>query len=106
LQAGEEPSFISTGAAAARKCANGVAPIGHFVGMAVRKFAHVALLIFILGKSAAPMKELFTAAPWLHYYDDYFFVNVGEPFCAHVCARLTFADCQHSLVLFDGSGVV
>ena len=41
----------------------------------LRKLVHVALFFFILGKSAAPIKELFTPAPWLHFYDDYFFVN-------------------------------
>ena len=40
-----------------------------------RKAVHLALFFFIIGKSAAPIKELFTPALWLHFYDDYFFVN-------------------------------
>lgn len=46
----------------------------------LRAIVHLALLAFILGKSAAPMKELFGKAPWLSYYDDYFFVNAQGVF--------------------------
>lgn len=41
---------------------------------------HMLLLGFILCKSAAPLKELFSPAPWLAYYDDYFFVNAQGVF--------------------------
>lgn len=41
---------------------------------------HVFLAVFIACKSAAPLKELFTPAPWLAYYDDYFFVNAQGVF--------------------------
>jgi hypothetical protein len=40
----------------------------------------MCLVMFILVKSVAPVKELFTPAPWLHYYDDYFFVNAQGVF--------------------------
>ena len=36
---------------------------------------HAALVAFIAYKSVAPLKELFSAAPWLHTYDDYMFVS-------------------------------
>ena len=45
-----------------------------------RLLVHCALLVFILAKSAAPLKELFTPAPWLAYYDDFFFVNAQGVF--------------------------
>jgi hypothetical protein len=35
----------------------------------------VVLFFFIMHKSVEPIKELYSPAPWLHYYDDYFFVN-------------------------------
>jgi hypothetical protein len=31
--------------------------------------------VFILIKSIAPLQELFSPSPWLHFYDEYFFVN-------------------------------
>jgi hypothetical protein len=43
-------------------------------------FVYTLLVCFILSKSASPLKELFTAAQWLHYYDDYFFVNAQGVF--------------------------
>mmetsp|Transcript_15103 Transcript_15103/g.25050 ORF Transcript_15103/g.25050 Transcript_15103/m.25050 type:complete len:918 (+) Transcript_15103:117-2870(+) len=46
------------------------------VGTGIRVF----LVVFILMKSVAPVKELFTPAPWLHFYDDYFFVNAQGVF--------------------------
>eukprot|EP00041_Stephanoeca_diplocostata_P035906 m.1282975 g.1282975 ORF g.1282975 m.1282975 type:complete len:854 (-) comp24776_c0_seq51:2098-4659(-) len=33
------------------------------------------VLVFIGLKSAEPLLELYSPSPWLHYYDDYFFVN-------------------------------
>eukprot|EP00960_Hanusia_phi_P023020 680327-Hanusia_phi.AAC.2 len=41
---------------------------------------HVGLVIFIGYKSAAPLKELFSPSPWLHFYDDFFFVNAQGVF--------------------------
>jgi len=35
----------------------------------------VGLVVFITYKSTEPIKELYTDRPWLHFYDDYFFVN-------------------------------
>jgi len=49
-------------------------------GSYMRAFVYTLLVCFILSKSASPLKELFTAAPWLHYYDDYFFVNAQGVF--------------------------
>ena len=40
-----------------------------------RLLLHLLLAGFVACKSAAPLKELFTPAPWLQYYDEYFFVN-------------------------------
>ncbi|KOO29910.1 hypothetical protein Ctob_010333 [Chrysochromulina tobinii] len=45
-----------------------------------RLLLHSALLGFLVCKSAAPLKELFTPAPWLNYYDDWFFVNAQGVF--------------------------
>jgi hypothetical protein len=53
----------------------GLCGLGNVVGRWMRAVVHVLLVCFILSKSAAPLKELFGPAPWLHYYDDYFFVN-------------------------------
>ena len=35
----------------------------------------LALTCSIVVRSADPIKELFSASPWLHYYDDYFIIN-------------------------------
>ena len=45
-----------------------------------RLVLHVSLVLFIGYKSAAPLKELFSPSPWLHFYDDYFFVNAQGVF--------------------------
>ena len=45
------------------------------VHAAFRFAVYAGLVLFIAKKSTDPLKELFTAAPWLHYYDDYFFVS-------------------------------
>lgn len=46
---------------------------------ATRTLIHLLLALFIACKSAAPLKELFAPAPWLNFYDDWFFVNAqGE----------------------------
>ena len=45
-----------------------------------RKMLHAGLFFFILCKSAAPLKELFGPAPWLAFYDDFFFVNAQGVF--------------------------
>lgn len=38
--------------------------------------AVAALVVVFIGmKSTAPLLELFSPSPWLHYYDEYFFVN-------------------------------
>ena len=50
---------------------------------------HVLLAGFILCKSAAPIKELFSSAPWLAYYDDYFFVNAQGVFGGAVQAEFS-----------------
>lgn len=49
-------------------------------GRRMRAVVHTVLVCFIMCKSAAPLKELFTPAPWLHYYDDFFFVNAQGVF--------------------------
>ena len=41
----------------------------------VRYAMYLGLVCFIAKKSVSPLKELFTPAPWLHFYDEYFFVN-------------------------------
>lgn len=41
----------------------------------VRTLLSGLLVTFIGVKSIAPLQELFSPSPWLHYYDDYFFVN-------------------------------
>jgi hypothetical protein len=41
----------------------------------VRYAMYLGLVCFIAKKSVSPIKELFTPAPWLHFYDEYFFVN-------------------------------
>ncbi len=61
-------------------CVAMIASVISRAASSVRIAAHVGLLVFILGKSAAPLKELFTPAPWLAYYDDYFFVNAQGVF--------------------------
>jgi len=40
-----------------------------------RRIAHLVLLAFVLCKSAAPIKEIFSATPGDAFYDDTFFVN-------------------------------
>lgn len=45
-----------------------------------RTLLHLLLAGFIACKSAAPLLELFTPAPWLHFYDDWFFVNAQGVF--------------------------
>ena len=35
----------------------------------------IGLVLLITVKSVDPLVELFSKAPWLHYYDDYFLVN-------------------------------
>ena len=40
-----------------------------------RVIIYISLICFIGFKSAEPVKELFTESPWLHYYDEYFFVT-------------------------------
>ena len=40
-----------------------------------RNLVYICLIIFIAYKSAAPIQELFTDSPWLHTYDDYYFVT-------------------------------
>jgi hypothetical protein len=50
------------------------------LGKAMRGLVYTCLLLFILSKSAAPIKELYGPAPWLAYYDDYFFVNAQGVF--------------------------
>ena len=55
----------------------------HAINVAYKTFraaVHLGLVMFIAGKSAEPMKELFGKAPWLSYYDDYFFVNAQGVF--------------------------
>ena len=47
---------------------------------AVRLAVHLALVAFIAQKSIAPVKELMSDSPWLHYYDQYFFVNAHGVF--------------------------
>tara|TARA_A100001015_G_C15043384_1_gene741522 strand:+ start:117 stop:1907 length:1791 start_codon:yes stop_codon:yes gene_type:complete len=41
----------------------------------LRSFVHFLLFCFIAKKSVPPLKELFTPAPWLHTYDDFYFVS-------------------------------
>jgi hypothetical protein len=53
-------------------------PVGYCAGRLYRTvtfMVHISLVFFILCKSAEPMKELFKPAPWLAYYDRFFFVN-------------------------------
>ena len=48
-----------------------------------RKFrfaVHILLACFLIERSVEPLKELFGPAPWLHFYDDYFFVNAHGVF--------------------------
>ena len=49
-------------------------------GQSSRGLIHATLFFFILSKSAAPLKELYGPAPWLKFYDDYFFVNAQGVF--------------------------
>ena len=48
-----------------------------------RLLLHGTLLVVIGCKSAAPLKELFSAAPWLHFYDDYYLVNAQARLTPH-----------------------
>eukprot|EP00039_Didymoeca_costata_P005376 m.81129 g.81129 ORF g.81129 m.81129 type:complete len:871 (+) comp12791_c0_seq2:263-2875(+) len=50
------------------------------IGMSVHKAIAVVLFAFICVKSVDPLKELHSASPWLHFYDDYFFVNAQGVF--------------------------
>ena len=52
----------------------------HSARSVIGKLVRLGLTAFILFKSVAPIKELFTPAPWLHYYDNYFFVNAQGVF--------------------------
>ena len=61
--------------------------LSHFISKNLSKvcglvgiFLRICVVIFILFKSVEPIKELFTPAPWLHFYDDYFFVNAHGVF--------------------------
>ena len=57
------------------RCLGALCDIFWRVHAASRFTVYVGLVLFIAKKSTDPLKELFTAAPWLHYYDDYFFVS-------------------------------
>ena len=52
----------------------------HFVRRSASFVIRTLLVTTILCKSTAPLKELFTPAPWLAYYDDYFLVNAQGVF--------------------------
>eukprot|EP00301_Raphidiophrys_heterophryoidea_P027398 c9639_g1_i2.p1 GENE.c9639_g1_i2~~c9639_g1_i2.p1 ORF type:complete len:498 (+),score=126.59 c9639_g1_i2:496-1989(+) len=41
----------------------------------LRTAIEVLLLMFIGFKSVPPVREMFSEAPWLNYYDDFYFVN-------------------------------
>jgi hypothetical protein len=41
----------------------------------LRWLVYLGLGLTIVVRSADPIKELFTASPWLHFYDDYFLIN-------------------------------
>ena len=41
----------------------------------LRVIIYILLLIFIVSKSTAPVKEMFSDSPWLKTYDDYYFVT-------------------------------
>ena len=45
-----------------------------------RNCLHILVVVFCISKSGAPLKELFGSRPWLHFYDDYFFVNAHGVF--------------------------
>eukprot|EP01062_Namystynia_karyoxenos_P025788 TRINITY_DN2021_c0_g3_i1.p1 TRINITY_DN2021_c0_g3~~TRINITY_DN2021_c0_g3_i1.p1 ORF type:complete len:850 (+),score=237.61 TRINITY_DN2021_c0_g3_i1:86-2635(+) len=47
---------------------------------ALRLCIYLYLVAVIGYKSKEPLKELFSAQPWLHYYDDYFLVNAQGVF--------------------------
>ena len=36
---------------------------------------YIGLFVFLVCLSAPPVKEMFGPSPWLHYYDDYFFIT-------------------------------
>ena len=40
-----------------------------------RQIIYLSLAVFIVFHSVEPIKELYSPSPWLHYYDDYFFVT-------------------------------
>lgn len=50
-------------------------PVHVRIYRAVRVIIYILLLCFIVSKSTAPVQELFSDSPWLHFYDDYFFVT-------------------------------
>eukprot|EP01060_Flectonema_neradi_P032593 TRINITY_DN5214_c1_g1_i1.p1 TRINITY_DN5214_c1_g1~~TRINITY_DN5214_c1_g1_i1.p1 ORF type:complete len:714 (+),score=39.60 TRINITY_DN5214_c1_g1_i1:50-2143(+) len=57
-------------------------PLRHVVTLYqnLRVFVHLFLLFFCIVKSGAPLKELFGSRPWLHFYDEYFFLNAHGVF--------------------------
>ena len=79
---GKEPTTdLSTRAAASGILRSHLGSRGRVrIYRSARTFLHLILALFIACKSAAPIKELFTPAPWLHFYDDYFFVNAQGVF--------------------------
>ena len=75
---GENPPSTGHRGMLGHVCSGISRPVGYCAGRLYRTvtfIVHISLVFFILCKSAEPMKELFKPAPWLAYYDRYFFVN-------------------------------
>ncbi|KAJ9455996.1 hypothetical protein DIPPA_17194 [Diplonema papillatum] len=71
--------FSRFSASAAAPSARGPGVVGR-VGAWLRCVVTVALVAFVGYKSCDPLLDMFAVQPWLHYYDDYFFVNAQGVF--------------------------
>ena len=72
----------------------------------LRLAIYFCLVCFIVIKSVDPIKEMYSESPWLHYYDDFFFVSSQGVFgfvnSKRVVLSLFFTHQNHSSFHFSG----